>query len=119
MSTRARRITIPLTGALPASAAIGATAALTAAAGAAATMPAAVKYNVQEHIGFECSMTAGASGGPWPPSYKSSTRLGRLNGIDSVAWDTDGDDRYDRISSPYFNGDTHKAYKTAADRRTP
>ncbi|MEV0346368.1 hypothetical protein AB0H88_11425 [Nonomuraea sp. NPDC050680] len=77
-------------------------------------MPAAPKYDLQEHIGLK-SFTAGASGGPLLYSYKSSTRTSYLIGVNSVAWDTDGNDRYDHISSPYFNTDTYKVYKAAAN----
>ncbi|MEU7002140.1 serine protease [Nonomuraea sp. NPDC046570] len=81
-------------------------------------MPAAPKYNLQEHVGFKCSFTAGASGGPFLYSYKNSSRTGYLIGVNSVAWDTDGNDRYDHISSPYFNTDTYKVYKAAANKWT-
>lgn len=47
-------------------------------------MPAAPKYNLQEHID-----------------------------VNSAAWDTEGTDRYDHISSPHFNTD---AYKAAANQ---
>ncbi|MEU6414176.1 serine protease [Microbispora sp. NPDC046933] len=86
--------------------------------GQTAPMPAAPKHDIQEHIGFTCGMTSGASGGPWLMGYKSATRTGYLNGISSVAWDSDGNDRYDRISSPYFNGETYDVYKVAANRWT-
>lgn len=86
--------------------------------GKTAPMPAAPKYNLQEHVGFKCSFTAGASGGPFVYNYKSSSRTGYLYGVNSVAWDTDGNDRYDHISSPYFNSDTYKVYKAAANRWT-
>ncbi|MET8863301.1 trypsin-like peptidase domain-containing protein [Nonomuraea sp. NPDC004580] len=81
-------------------------------------MPEAKTYNLQEHIGVKCSFTAGASGGPLLHNYKSASRTGYLVGVNSVAWDTDGNDRYDHISSPYFNGDTYKVYKAAANRWT-
>ncbi|MEO3792738.1 trypsin-like peptidase domain-containing protein [Nonomuraea sp. B10E15] len=81
-------------------------------------MPEAKKYNLQEHVGLKCSFTAGASGGPLLYSYKSASRTGYLIGVNSVAWDTDGNDRYDHISSPYFNTDTYKVYKAAANRWT-
>ncbi|WP_327089686.1 serine protease [Nonomuraea sp. NBC_01738] len=81
-------------------------------------MPEAPKYNLQEHVGFKCSFTAGASGGPFIYNYKSASRTGYLVGVNSVAWDTDGNDRYDHISSPYFNTDTYKVYKAAANRWT-
>ncbi|MEU7748832.1 serine protease [Nonomuraea sp. NPDC049158] len=86
--------------------------------GKTAPMPAAPKYNLQEHIGLKCAFTAGASGGPLLFSYKNSTRTGYLIGVNSVAWDTDGNDRYDHISSPYFNTDTYNVYKAAANRWT-
>jgi hypothetical protein len=86
--------------------------------GQTAPMPAAPKYNIQEHIGIKCAMTAGASGGPLLMSYQSKTRKGYLNGVNSVAWDTDDNDRYDRISSPYFNSETYDVYKVAANRWT-
>jgi len=86
--------------------------------GKTAPMPAAAKYNLQEHIGIKCAFTAGASGGPFLYNYKSSTRTGYLMGVNSVAWDTDGNDRYDHISSPYFNTDTYKVYKAAANKWT-
>ncbi|MBP2703396.1 serine protease [Microbispora sp. RL4-1S] len=86
--------------------------------GQSTPMPAAPKYNIQQHIGIKCAMTSGASGGPWLFGYKSKTRKGYLNGINSVAWDTDGNDRYDRVSSPYFDGETYDVYKVAAGRWT-
>ncbi|MER6946895.1 serine protease [Nonomuraea sp. NPDC000554] len=86
--------------------------------GRTAPMPEAPKYNLQEHFGVKCGFTAGASGGPFLYNYKSASRTGYLIGVNSVAWDTDGNDRYDHISSPYFNTDTYKVYKTAANRWT-
>nr|BFE83229.1 peptidase [Planobispora longispora] len=86
--------------------------------GTTGAMPAAPRYNIQEHIGFRCAFTAGASGGPWLLKYKNSSRTGYLVGVNSVAWDTDKNDRYDHISSPYFNSDTYKVYKVAANRWT-
>ncbi|MFI6815272.1 trypsin-like serine peptidase [Nonomuraea sp. NPDC050328] len=84
--------------------------------GKTAPMPAAPKYRIQEHIGFKCSFTAGASGGPFVYNYKNTSRTGYVYGVNSVAWDTDGNDRFDHISSPYFNTDTYKVYKAAANR---
>ncbi|SDL90142.1 hypothetical protein SAMN05421874_13236 [Nonomuraea maritima] len=81
-------------------------------------MPEAQKYNLQEHVGFKCAFTAGASGGPFLYQYKNASRTGYLVGVNSIAWDTDGNDRYDHISSPYFNGDTYTVYKAAANRWT-
>ncbi len=86
--------------------------------GRSGAMPAAPKHNVQEHIGIRCGFTAGASGGPWLLNYKSKSRTGYLNGINSIAWDTDGNNRYDRVSSPYFNSETYDVYRVAANRWT-
>ncbi|WP_084959352.1 trypsin-like serine peptidase [Thermoactinospora rubra] len=86
--------------------------------GKTAPMPAAPKYRIEEHVGFKCAFTSGASGGPMLYNYRNSSRTGYLYGVNSVAWDTDGNDRYDHISSPYFNGDTYKVYKAAANRWT-
>jgi len=86
--------------------------------GRSAPTPAVPKHDIQEHLGIKCGMTSGASGGPWLMGYRSATRMGYLNGVSSVAWDSDGNDRYDRISSPYFNGETYEVYKVAANRWT-
>ncbi|MFF4129620.1 trypsin-like serine peptidase [Microbispora rosea] len=87
--------------------------------GRSAPMPAVPKHDIREHLGIACGMTSGAGGGPWLMGYKSATRMGYLNGISSVAWDSDGNNRYDKISSPYFNGETYDVYKVAANRWTP
>ncbi|MFI6479684.1 trypsin-like serine peptidase [Nonomuraea sp. NPDC050663] len=86
--------------------------------GKTAPMPAAAKFRIEEHVGFKCSFTAGASGGPFIYNYRNTSRTGYVIGVNSVAWDTDGNDRYDHISSPYFNSDTYKIYKAAANRWT-
>ncbi|MER6507063.1 serine protease [Nonomuraea sp. NPDC001636] len=86
--------------------------------GRTAPMPEARKHDLQEQIGFSCSFTAGAGGGPFIYDYRNSTRTGYLVGVNSVAWDTDGNDRYDHISSPYFDTDTYDVYKAAANRWT-
>lgn len=87
--------------------------------GKTSPMPANAKYGVEEHVGIKCGMTAGASGGPLIMNYKSKTRTGYLYGVNSIAWDTDKNDRYDRLSSPYFNSETYDVYKVAANRWTP
>ncbi|WP_193318542.1 trypsin-like serine peptidase [Nonomuraea phyllanthi] len=86
--------------------------------GTTRAMPEARRYDAQRHIGVACSFTAGASGGPFLYGYRSASRTGYLAGVNSVAWDTDGNDRYDHVSSPYFDGDTYKVYKAAAGRWT-
>ncbi|MEV7009791.1 serine protease [Streptosporangium sp. NPDC051022] len=86
--------------------------------GTTGAMPAAPKYSVQEHTGLACPFTAGAGGGAWLLRYDGSTRTGYLNGVNGLNWDTDGNGRYDTVSSPYFNGDTYRVYRAAAGRRT-
>ncbi|RJL26586.1 trypsin-like serine peptidase [Bailinhaonella thermotolerans] len=87
--------------------------------GTSSTMPAAPEFNVQEHLGFKCAFTPGASGGPWLYGYRNSTRVGYVGGVNSLVWDTDGNGRYDRVSSPYFDGETYSVYKAAANLWSP
>ncbi|RJL26589.1 trypsin-like serine peptidase [Bailinhaonella thermotolerans] len=87
--------------------------------GTSKAMPAAAKFNVQEHIGIKCPMTGGASGGPWLMNYDQKKRVGYINGVNSLAWDTDGNGRYDHNSSPYFDGETAAVYSYAANLWTP
>jgi hypothetical protein len=47
--------------------------------------------------------------------YKSAKRTGYLNGVVSLTLDTDGNGRYDHITTPYFNSDTYAIYKYAAN----
>ncbi|MCG5215565.1 trypsin-like peptidase domain-containing protein [Streptosporangium soli] len=77
--------------------------------------PAVPQYKVEEHIAIKCTFTPGSSGGPWLLQYSSSKRVGYLNGVVSLALDTDDNQRYDRISSPYFDGETAAIYKYAAN----
>ncbi|MER6174777.1 serine protease [Streptosporangium sp. NPDC001681] len=74
---------------------------------------------VEHGIALTCGFTNGASGGPWLISYDNRTALGYLNGVNSFAWDTDTDRRYDRISSPYFIAATYAAYHWAATQQAP
>ncbi|GAA5041132.1 hypothetical protein HNP84_002422 [Thermocatellispora tengchongensis] len=77
--------------------------------------PAVGKYKVEEQMAIKCAFTPGASGGPLIWQYKSSKRTGYINGVVSLTLDTDGNKRYDRITSPYFDGDTYGIYKYAAN----
>ncbi|MCG5214265.1 hypothetical protein [Streptosporangium sp. KLBMP 9127] len=77
--------------------------------------PAVPKYKVEEQVAIKCAFTPGSSGGPFLLQYKSSKRTGYLNGVVSLALDTDGNKRYDRVSSPYFDGETAGIYKYAAN----
>ncbi|SDQ40806.1 trypsin-like serine peptidase [Thermostaphylospora chromogena] len=77
--------------------------------------PAVPKYKVEEGVAVKCAFTPGSSGGPLLWMYKSAKRTGYLNGVVSLVLDTDGNKRYDRISSPYFDGETYSIYKHAAN----
>lgn len=68
---------------------------------------------VEEHMGLRCSMTGGSSGGPWILRYSNASRLGYVNGVISLGGDTDGNNRSDLITSPYFDGETYGVYKAA------
>jgi hypothetical protein len=80
--------------------------------GAKATTVAALK--IDEHLSLKCAVTGGYNGGPWLANYSNAKRLGFVNGVTSVvSYDTDGNDRYDHISSPYFDGETAAVYNAA------
>jgi hypothetical protein len=72
-------------------------------------------FKVDEQIAIKCSMTEGASGGPWLLKYKSGSRLGYVNGVTSLVGDLDGNDRVDITTSPYFDGETAAVYRAAAN----
>ncbi|WP_433244664.1 trypsin-like serine peptidase [Streptosporangium sp. CA-135522] len=72
---------------------------------------------VELGIALKCPFTAGASGGPWLVDYDSENGLGYLNGVNSFAWDTDTDKKYDLISSPYFITSTYNVYRWADRQR--
>ncbi|MCG5214266.1 trypsin-like peptidase domain-containing protein [Streptosporangium soli] len=77
--------------------------------------PAVPKYKVEEGVAIKCAFTPGSSGGPLLLQYSNSKRVGYLNGVVSLALDTDGNQRYDRVSSPYFDGETAGIYKYASN----
>ncbi|MFI6324152.1 trypsin-like serine peptidase [Nonomuraea sp. NPDC050556] len=79
--------------------------------GAKATVAASKK--VEEHVALKCAVTGGYDGGPWLLKYSNAKRLGYVNGVTSLFWDTDGNDRVDYISSPYFDGETNAVYSAA------
>lgn len=72
---------------------------------------------VEMGISLPCTFTGGASGGPWLVGYDTKRGLGYLNGVNSFAWDTDTDKKYDRISSPYFILSTYVVYQYAERQR--
>ncbi|MDH2427767.1 trypsin-like peptidase domain-containing protein [Sphaerisporangium sp. TRM90804] len=72
-------------------------------------------FKAEAQIGIKCSMTAGASGGPWITQYSSTKRLGYINGVTSLVGDSNGDSRYDFATSPYFDSETYGIYKKAAN----
>ncbi|MFI7128288.1 trypsin-like serine peptidase [Nonomuraea sp. NPDC050153] len=69
---------------------------------------------VEEQQSMKCTVTAGYDGGPWLYKYSNAKRLGYVNGVTSLIADTDGNKRYDTITSAYFDGETNVVYKAAA-----
>ncbi|MGI5287194.1 hypothetical protein ACQEVF_28195 [Nonomuraea polychroma] len=72
------------------------------------------KYKIEEHVALKCAVTGGYAGGPWLYKYSNAKRLGYVNGVTSIIADTDSNNRYDTITSPYFDGETAAIYKAAA-----
>ncbi|GLW22568.1 trypsin-like serine peptidase [Microbispora triticiradicis] len=70
-----------------------------------------------------CAMTPGADGGPFLWQYSNNDnpllRVGYLNSVISRVRDTDGNQRYDTWTGPYFDGDTKYLYDLAAARWSP
>ncbi|MER6946887.1 hypothetical protein ABT294_22915 [Nonomuraea sp. NPDC000554] len=81
--------------------------------GSKATKVAALK--IEEHISLKCAVTGGYNGAPWLLKYSNAKRLGYVNGVTSVLYDTDSNDRWDYMSSPYFDGETNSVYTAAAN----
>ncbi|MFG1974671.1 trypsin-like serine peptidase [Nonomuraea fuscirosea] len=65
-----------------------------------------------------CDFSHGASGGPWVIGYDKNRKLGSLNGVNSLTWNRDARDRYDAVSSPYFDTTTGEVYRRAAAQAT-
>jgi V8-like Glu-specific endopeptidase len=86
--------------------------------GTTGNAPDVAKYKAEEHQAIKCAFTPGASGSPFLLQYKNSKRTGYVNGVVSLTIDSDGNDRYDRVTTPYFNGETYGIYKSAANRWT-
>ncbi|MEU1727995.1 trypsin-like serine peptidase [Actinomadura sp. ATCC 39365] len=80
--------------------------------GAKATKVPSLK--IEEHISLKCAVTGGYNGAPWLLKYSNAKRMGYVNGVTSVLYDTDGNDRWDYMSSPYFDGETNAVYSSAA-----
>ncbi|RVX44441.1 hypothetical protein EDD27_7175 [Nonomuraea polychroma] len=72
------------------------------------------KYKIEEHVALKCAVTGGYAGGPWLYKYSNAKRLGYVNGVTSIIADTDGNNRYDTMTSAYFDGETAAIYKAAA-----
>ncbi|MFI7466519.1 hypothetical protein [Nonomuraea sp. NPDC049646] len=81
--------------------------------GAKATKVPSLK--IEEHISLKCAVTGGYNGAPWLLKYSNAKRMGYVNGVTSVLYDTDGNDRWDYMSSPYFDGETNSVYTSAAN----
>lgn len=65
-----------------------------------------------------CNLSFGASGGPWLLKYQPATKLGYLNGVNSLTWNRDASGAYDAVSSPYFISTTADVYRHA-DSQAP
>ncbi|SDI02894.1 hypothetical protein SAMN05421505_13115 [Sinosporangium album] len=87
--------------------------------GTTVAAPTVRKYKAEEHRAIKCAFTPGASGGPFLMNYSSAKRQGYLNGVVSLTLDSDGNKRYDRVTTPYFDGETYAIYKHAANLWTP
>ncbi|MBG0832161.1 hypothetical protein HS041_31125 [Planomonospora sp. ID67723] len=83
--------------------------------GTTGNAPDVPAFKAQEHQAIKCAFTPGASGGPFLLQYKNRTRTGYLNGVVSLTIDSDNNDRYDRVTTPYFDGETAGIYKYAAN----
>nr|BFE83236.1 hypothetical protein GCM10020093_058370 [Planobispora longispora] len=83
--------------------------------GTTGNAPDVPAYKAEEHQAIKCAFTPGASGGPFLLQYKNSKRTGYLNGVVSLTIDSDGNDRYDRVTTPYFDGETYGIYRYAAN----
>ncbi|WP_244894152.1 trypsin-like serine peptidase [Planobispora rosea] len=83
--------------------------------GTTGNAPDVPAYKAQEHQAIKCAFTPGASGGPFLLQYRSSKRTGYLNGVVSLTIDSDNNRRYDRVTTPYFDGETYGIYKYAAN----
>jgi hypothetical protein len=70
---------------------------------------------IEEQIGLKASVTYGFDGAPWLLKYSNVKRLGYINGVTSTFIDSDDNDRYDYIGSPFFDGETAGVYKAAAN----
>ncbi|SEM85831.1 hypothetical protein [Nonomuraea pusilla] len=81
--------------------------------GAKATKVASLK--IEEHVSLKCAVTGGYNGAPWLLKYSNAKRMGYVNGVTSVLYDTDSNDRWDYMSSPYFDGETAAVYSAAAN----
>ncbi|MBP2703404.1 hypothetical protein JOL79_06270 [Microbispora sp. RL4-1S] len=68
----------------------------------------------EEMVGVKSSFTGeGSIGSAWLLQYKSSRRLGYLNGVTAAVSDTDNNKRIDTSISPYFDGETYGVYSSA------
>ncbi|MGN9839185.1 trypsin-like serine peptidase [Nonomuraea sp. H19] len=70
---------------------------------------------IEEHVSLKCAVTGGYSGAPWLLKYSNAKRLGYVNGVTSMLFDADSNDRWDHMSTPYFDGETNTVYTAAAN----
>ncbi|MEV1167712.1 hypothetical protein [Nonomuraea sp. NPDC049784] len=80
----------------------------------------AVSLDLQKGVQLlSCDFSPGASGGAWLIGYNEDRGLGSLNGVNSLTWNRDAKDRYDAVSSPYFDTTAGEVYRRAAALTTP
>jgi hypothetical protein len=73
------------------------------------------KLKIEEQIGLKCAATPGMNGAPFLTRYNNAKRLGYWNGTVSTFIDTDKNDRYDMVGSPYIDGEARDVYAKAAN----
>ncbi|MEV0970210.1 trypsin-like serine peptidase [Microtetraspora glauca] len=76
--------------------------------------PVSSALKIDEQITLKAAFTWGADGGPWLIKYSNTKRTGYIDGVTSLVVDSDDNDRYDTLSSAYFDGETKSVYSEAA-----
>ncbi|GAA4072912.1 hypothetical protein [Nonomuraea soli] len=71
-------------------------------------------HKAEELVALKCAVTPGYNGSPWLYQYSNAKRVGYVNGVTTAIYgDADGNNRYDTIFSPYFDGETKQVYSAA------
>ncbi|MEU6411623.1 hypothetical protein [Microbispora sp. NPDC046933] len=74
--------------------------------------------SADSHVGIKSAFTTGADGAPMLALYSNTERLGYVTGLVSYFVDQDSNQRYDLITSAYFDGETGAVYREAAQVAT-